>query len=1148
MTTEQLELTMEIFDAASGLPPEERDVYLASTCAGDDELRQQIERLLRSDEQAEAEDFLAEPALPDPNRESAKLLGRQIGPYKLLRELGSGGMGIVYLAIRADDVYQKEVAVKLIWPGMERTGVIRRFKHERQILARLDHPNIARLLDGGATEDGWPYLVMEYVDGLPITEYCDQRKLSIAERLKLFRTVCAAVEYAHRNLIVHRDLKPGNIFVTADGEVKLLDFGIAKLLDPETRPSDLTLSRLPLLTPEYASPEQANGDAITTASDVYSLGVVLYEMLTGGRPYRLDNPSPREIARVITETEPEPPSIAVSRVVKETNLEGAEVVVRSPERVSAARESSPDRLRRRLQGDLDNIALMALRKEPGERYQSAARLSEDIERHLTGKPVIARTPTAAYRAGKFIRRHKTGVAFAAFVALTLVAVVVFIVRQWRAGVAEARENYHALYAARMDRAVQEREDFNVEGIREAVESFLPRPGAEDLRGFEWYYLWRWYNRDLLTLPHGEPVWGANFSEDGSMAFTDGHTGANRTIKVWHAETGKLMRVLKSGAHVANPLLAFILGDFVVQQVGKQAFNVEELTTGKEVMPVTDTSSTITSSIISCAGSGDYRGCQLFTAGEDGIVRGWDLATAKLLCTIKTGAPVTLWNLSLKHQRLLAGVGDSRLELWDLAARRVITAFDTSMSFGTADLEAGPNPSGIGGWLYVGDGIARRFDWLTGRELQRVEFDKFLGLRFSAHGRKFFNFGASSELRIMDWLTGRQIGELKGHRELINFITVSDDESMAATGGADRTIRLWDFQTYRQLAVIPAHERDVLDLEFSSDSRKLLSASGDGTAKIWDVASLLAPDMLEGHTRNIFSVAFSPDSRRLATAGRDRTVKLWDAQTGKLLQTMTGHGHDIFSVAFSPDGQRLASASEDLTVRIWDANTSEQIAALSDFVTRPRSVAFSPDGKMLAVGCDDTFDLTSDDRTIRIWDAATYRELAPLRGHKDDVVSLDFSPDGKRLASASWDKTAKLWDVATGRELATLRGHTDWVWSVRFSPDGRRLASGGTDRSVRLWDVATGRELWMRKNHSNEVFSVAFSHDGKRLASGSNDRTIKLWDTATGRELVTFKDHQGEVWSVAFSPDGRMMASGSWDKTARLWRAATEDEVRARIRK
>jgi len=574
MTGEQLQLAMEILDTASGLPIGERDGYLSSACAGAEHLQSYVGRLLLRYDQAEAEDFLTRPVLPDPDQKAVGLIGRRIGPYELLRELGSGGMGIVYLAARADDVYKKEVAVKLVLPGMRRGGIIRRFEQERQILAALDCPNIARLLDGGATEEGWPYVVMEYVDGVPITEYCDGRKLDITERLKLFRTVCAAVSYAHQNLIVHRDLKPGNIFVTTDGTVKLLDFGIAKLLGSELQPADLTRTGMLPFTPDYASPEQMRGKAVNTSSDVYSLGVVLYELLTGHRPYRLEQIALYDVAQAVADAEPEAPSAAVNRIVTETDCEEA----RSPETISATCEGSPDKLRRRLSGDLDNIALKALRKDPDERYASVAQFSEDIERHLTGKPVIAQTPTLAYRASKFVRRRKIGVAFAAFVALTAFAVAFFIVWQWRAGIAQASENYHALYAARMDRAAREREDFNIEGIREAVESFLPRPGEEDLRGFEWYYLWRWYNRDLITLPHGAPVWAANFSEDGSMVYTDGRAGASRTIKVWNAKTGKLMRVLKSGADAANPVLNLIDAGFVVQGVGKQSFKAQELAT------------------------------------------------------------------------------------------------------------------------------------------------------------------------------------------------------------------------------------------------------------------------------------------------------------------------------------------------------------------------------------------------------------------------------------------------------------------------------------------------------------------------------------------------------------------------------------------
>ena len=268
MADERMEQLIEIFDAASELSGMERKDYLAMACGGDGVLRTEVEWLLRQHD--EADDFLEQPVLPDASQKTAGLAGRQIGPYKLLRELGSGGMGVVYLAVRADDVYQKEVAVKLVATGWQREDVIRRFKQERRILARLDHPNIARLLDGGTTEEGWPYVVMEYVNGAPISDYCDAHKLSVTERLKLFRTACAAVEYAHRNLIVHRDLKPGNIFVTpvADGKagtVKLLDFGIAKLLAPEPQTADLTRTGLHLLTPEYASPEQMRGETVTTA-------------------------------------------------------------------------------------------------------------------------------------------------------------------------------------------------------------------------------------------------------------------------------------------------------------------------------------------------------------------------------------------------------------------------------------------------------------------------------------------------------------------------------------------------------------------------------------------------------------------------------------------------------------------------------------------------------------------------------------------------------------------------------------------------------------------------------------------------------------------------------------------------------------------
>jgi len=317
MKPERWEQIERLYYAARERDPGLHAAFLDEACAGDESLRQEVESLLASDEQAG--DFLNTPALKIATEEIAEerartLVGRQLGHYRLLSQLGAGGMGEVYLAARADDQYRKQVAIKLVKRGMDTDNILRRFRHERQILAALDHPNIARLLDGGVSEDGLPYFVMEYIAGAPITEYCDSHQLSTEERLKLFRQVCAAVHYAHQNLVVHRDLKPGNILVTEEGAPRLLDFGIAKVFNPElASPTlDLTAPEMRLMTPEYASPEQVRGEPITTASDIYSLGVVLYELLTGHHPYRTRNLPPSEVIRIVCEKEPEKPSDSIA--------------------------------------------------------------------------------------------------------------------------------------------------------------------------------------------------------------------------------------------------------------------------------------------------------------------------------------------------------------------------------------------------------------------------------------------------------------------------------------------------------------------------------------------------------------------------------------------------------------------------------------------------------------------------------------------------------------------------------------------------------------------------------------------------------------------------------------------------------------------
>jgi serine/threonine-protein kinase len=435
---ESLDRLEHLFRAAQLHPPEERAAFLDAACADDPALRAEIESLLAADVEAENDAFLAAPpteldaaleaaAAPRP---ADAMEGTDVGPYRVLRALGQGGMGDVYLAVR-EEPFRRYVALKVIRHGTNSHDVSARFAIERQILASLDHSGIARLIDGGVTPAGLPYFAMEYVEGQSITAYCDERRLTIPERLCLFADVCHAVHYAHQNLVLHRDLKPTNILVTARDEVKLLDFGIAKLLNPQLShlPVPITRAETRMLTPEYASPEQIRGEPLTTTSDVYSLGVLLYELLTGYRPHRLDGRSTHEIIRIVSDEPPVHPSTAVTRAEPDPATRRT-----APDEVATARNLTAERLQRRLRGDLDAIALKALRKEPNQRYSSAELLAQDVERHLAQQPVSARRGSRRYRLASFLRRHRVEAAAAAAVFVALVGGLG--VALWQAGEAQ----------------------------------------------------------------------------------------------------------------------------------------------------------------------------------------------------------------------------------------------------------------------------------------------------------------------------------------------------------------------------------------------------------------------------------------------------------------------------------------------------------------------------------------------------------------------------------------------------------------------------------------------------------------------------------------------------------------------------------------
>ncbi len=439
-----------LLDSALDLAGDERSAFLDRACAGNPALRARVDALLAAD--AVSGSLLDRPVLDsvpglleeDDDREPGAKVDR-IGPWRVVREIGRGGMGVVYLAERADGQFEQRVALKLIKRGLDTDEIVGRFERERQILARLEHPHIARLVDGGVTDEGLPYIAMEYVEGVPLTEHCRSRGLGLAEVLGLFDQVCEAVQYAHRNLVVHRDLKPGNIMVS-EGAVKLLDFGIAKVLAPEGGEAAKTMTMAARLTPDYAAPEQLRGEPPTTATDVYAVGVVLYELLAGVRPHRRRVTTLAGVEKAILDEEPEPPSTAAARRGREA---------KTPARagpVPGEATAGPGAWRGRLRGDLDDIVLMALRKEPERRYPSVEALRDDLTRWREGRPVRATRPTWGYRAGKFVSRNRAAVTAGALVALSIVAGL--IGTTWQAHVA-ARERDRALLEARKAGEIKE---------------------------------------------------------------------------------------------------------------------------------------------------------------------------------------------------------------------------------------------------------------------------------------------------------------------------------------------------------------------------------------------------------------------------------------------------------------------------------------------------------------------------------------------------------------------------------------------------------------------------------------------------------------------------------------------------------------------
>jgi serine/threonine protein kinase len=545
MTRKRWERICAVFDEAVACEPQKRSQLLDEACGGDAALRAEVEALLANDRGDEFLEPIGGTGRAPTDGAADPFVGHRVGHYEIKRRIGQGGMGNVYLGVRTED-YTTQVAIKLIRRGMDSEIMLDRFKNEMQFQAELGkHPNIAKLLDAGETgpasgHPGLPYYVMEYVEGERIDRWCDHHRLPLRRRLELFRDVCGAVQFAHQNTVIHRDLKPGNILVTEDGRPMLIDFGIAKLLDTADAAAKATLTGMQVLTPDYASPEQVRGERLTTASDVYSLGVVLYELLTGRRPYRVDAQTPLELARIVSDVAPVRPSDAVAR---QDTAGQVDVDTVTPEEVAQARDTHPGRLSRALRGDLDRIVLMALRKEPDRRYGSAEQLAADVDRYLQGLPVRAQRDTWAYRARKFAARNWAALAAAALVLVAIIGGAAFSFTQWRRAEDEAS---HARLAA-IDEAVAKQTAINAqaEAEREAAK-------AEAALDF--------LVEDIISAAHpGELGYKATVLEavEGSLAKIDTRfAGQPESAAAVHLMAGS---VLKSFGRLQEALAQYQLG-------------------------------------------------------------------------------------------------------------------------------------------------------------------------------------------------------------------------------------------------------------------------------------------------------------------------------------------------------------------------------------------------------------------------------------------------------------------------------------------------------------------------------------------------------------------------------------------------------------
>ena len=1059
----------------------------------------------------------------------------QIGSFRILEKVGEGGMGIVYKAEQREPV-RRIVALKVIKLGMDTREVVARFDAERQALAMLSHPNVAKVFEAGMTENGRPFFAMEYMAGVPFTQFCDENKLTTRQRLELFMPVCQAVQHAHQKGIIHRDLKPTNIHVTLlDGKPvpKVIDFGIAKATNQAlTQHTLFTQTGALIGTPEYMSPEQAmtSGLDVDTRTDIYSLGVILYELLTGTLPFdpkTLRDAGLEGMARMIRETEPQKPSTRFITLGDNAKLDTASL-----------HHTDIHSLKQEISGDLDWIVLKAMEKDRTLRYETANGLSMDIVRHLNDEPVLARPPSTLYRFKKMVRRNKLAVGAIAAVVVALsigLSASTFLffreAKAYQRAIRAEQEQYRLrqeaqtseaqqanlrklaqqqeliarqrAYASDMNRVQQALALNKLGQAQELLYRHRPLPGQSDLRAWEWRYLWNQCQSDALAEICREPrsICSMSVSHDGRWLALG--QVVNGGLSIWDLQSRQ--RVMQTQAGNAPVKVAFSPREALL------AYSLSMRKKGEE---------------------------------EINEIHLWNSISKQVVAKLPlTGGCVGL-QFSDDGRSLIAlsSLPDSRLTIWRTLDGRETNHYSLDRSdkfpFGaplaiTRDLSLAAHAAT--------NNEFRVLDLATGKVRWKatVANEYVLGLAFSPDGKILASGGGfnPSQIELWDVTTGKMIGRpLPGHRGWVGSMVFWPDGKTLASSSSDQSIRIWDLtdpQNVPSPRILQGHKLEVWMLALLADARTLISGSKDGSVLMWDTAI--------DHRQNASIVIpgdqvawrFTPDSKAILTMDSQGRVVRRTGERFESEEVLLDIGKPITGGSVIYAKALAVACYRDGRVQFWDLTRHSLLHEAKPFkgpVNRDWGILLESDRILI----------TDNALTVVQFNLPTFQDTKTWTS--DSGTMLALSPDQRQRIELGYMATGTITDVQTGQQRTLNLGQSQ-IPDVTFSADGKLFAVASYDGYAGLWETSTLRPISTLRGFLQGVHSVAFSPDGRRLAAGSGGKeAIKLWDLDSYEEVITLEGTGSIFHRTAFSPDGNVLGSMNDSGVLNLWTAPTWEQI------